>query len=264
MEPLQFAGRLLAITGAGSGIGRAIALEAANRGMSVALADIDEAGTIETLAQVEARGSTGIAQAVDVRDADALQAFAHAAIERFGAPAVVFANAGLLKYGTTLRPDLPTWRRAVDVNLIGTVNTIDAFMGRMIDEGKPSQFAITGSMGSFVAASELAPYTATKHALWALAQCLRMELGKSSTVGVSLLTPPRVDTPILAESLARTRVARGDAAADAVLGSAMTPAAIAECALDGVRDRRFYIAPQIEDVAPIIRQRIGELLDGGA
>ena len=261
-ELLNVSGRLAVVTGAGSGIGRAIALEAADRGMTVALADIDLAGVDDTLAQAEAKGAAGLGRQLDVRSSDELRAFADQAIDRFGAPAVTFANAGVLKYGSTLRPDLDSWRRAVDVNLIGVVNTVEAFLGKMIDAGDPAQIVITGSLGSFVAAPELAPYAATKHAVWALAQCLRMELGTESPVGVSLLAPPRVDTAILNESVARTRAAHGDAAAQALRGSAMTPAQVAACALEGARDRLFYIAPGVEEIAPIVRERIGELLGG--
>ena len=260
MDPLHLESRLAVVTGAGSGIGRAIALEAARRGMTVALADIDEAGAAATLASVVALGGKGLAHLVDVRDAGQLRVFADMSVERFGIPATVFANAGILKYASTLRPDLASWRRAVDVNLMGAINTVDAFLGRMIDSDMSGQFVLTGSMGSFVAAPELASYVATKHGVWALAQCLRMELGDESKIAISLLAPPRVDTPLLSESIARTRSARGDEAASALRGSAMTAAEIATCALDGARDRHFYIAPQTDDVASLIRERIGELL----
>lgn len=258
MNPIDLNGRLAVVTGAGSGIGRALAVEAVQRGMTVALADIDEPGVQATLALV----GQGIAHHVDIRDPDALARFAETAIDRFGPPAVVFANAGIIKYESSLRPDLTSWRRVVDINLIGAVNTVDAFLGRMIDRGEPGQFVLTGSMGSFVAAPEIASYVACKHAVWALAQCLRLELGEASAVGISLLAPPRVDTPLLNESVARTRAARGDEAASALRGGAMMPAEIASAALDGARDRRFYIAPRIEEVAPIVRQRIDELLGG--
>lgn len=262
MQSLDLAGRLAAITGAGSGIGRGLALEAAARGMKVALCDIDEDAAGETLRMVEARGGEGTARRVDIRDAEELSRYATAAIERFGAPGAVFANAGILKYESTLRPDLESWRRSVDINLMGAVNTVDAFLGRMLDGGQPGQFVLTGSMGSFVAAPELASYTATKHAVWALAQCLRMELGGQDKVGVSLLAPPRVDTPLLNESEARTRAARGEEAAVQLRGSAMTPAEIATAALNGAAARKFYIAPQTDDVAPLVRERITEIFGG--
>ena len=261
MRALELAGRLAVITGAGSGIGRGLAVEAAGRGMQLALADNDKDALEQTLGLVGEAGAAATGTVLDIRDADALGRFAENCFAR-SAPALVFANAGILKYESTLRPDLESWRRAVDINLMGTVNTVHAFLGRMIDANEPAQFVVTGSMGSFVAAPELASYGATKHAVWALAECLRMELGDNMSVGISLLAPPRVDTPLLNESEARTRAARGDGAAAALRNSAMTPTQIAQDALAGAVARNFYIAPQTDDVAGIIRQRIEELLAG--
>ena len=207
-------------------------------------------------------GGAGIARTLDIRDADAFVAFAGEVFATFGAPAAVFANAGILNYGSTIRPDLALWRRSVDINILGTVNTIHAFLGRMLDAGENGQFVITGSMGSFISAPELATYTSTKHALWAIADSVKLELATQDRIGVSLLAPPRVDTPILRESLARTRAARGDDAADSLRNAAMTADDIAEAAFAGVEARAYHIAPQVDDVAPMVRQRIAQIFPG--
>lgn len=260
MAGLDLEGGCAAITGAGSGIGRSLALEAAKRGLTVALSDIAEDAVTDTLAMVEAAGGSGFAQALDIRDETALEAFAEATIDRLGNPTFVFANAGVLNYGSTIRPDLAIWRRAVDINILGTMNTIHAFLGRMVDAGMPAQFVVTGSMGSLVSAPELASYAATKHAQWAIVDSIDMELASQDAVRVSLLCPPRVDTPILRESEERTRVARGDAAAKDLRDSSMSPDAVAVCAFEGAIARKLYITPQIEGIAPMLRKRIGKLI----
>ena len=260
MAGVELKGRNAVVTGAGSGIGRALALAAADQGMSVSLADIGEDGVKETLKLVEAAGGNGIARTLDIRDADAFVAFADEVFAEFGTPALVFANAGVLNYGTTLRPDLSLWRRSMEVNVLGTVNTIHAFLGRLLDSGEMAQFVITGSMGSFVSAPELASYTAAKHATWALVDSLDMELASQDAVKVSMLCPPRVDTPLLNESEARTRAAAGDLAAESLRGGAMTPEQIAEAAFAGIAARKLYITPQLESIAPILNDRIARLL----
>ncbi len=264
MAGLELGGRNAVITGAGSGIGRALALTAAERGMTVALADITEDGVNETLSMVEANGGGGgIARKLDIRDAEAFGIFADEVFETYGAPAAVFANAGVLNYGSTLRPDLAIWQRSVDINIMGTVNTVHAFLGRMLDAGESAQFVITGSMGSFVSAPELASYTAVKHAVWAIADSLEMELASQDAIKVSMLCPPRVDTPLLRESEERTRAASGDEAAKELRGGAMTPEAIAQAAFAGITTRQFYIAPQIESIEPLLTKRISRLLESG-
>ncbi|WP_052117874.1 SDR family NAD(P)-dependent oxidoreductase [Novosphingobium pentaromativorans] len=261
MDQLELEGGCAVVTGAGSGIGRALALEAARRGLNVALSDIAPEALAETLAMVEAAGGSGMARTLDVRDAQGLELFARDVENAFGSPALVFANAGVLKYGSTIRPDLSVWRRTVEVNVLGPVNTVHAFLGRMVDAARPAQFVITGSMGSLVSVPELASYTASKHAMWALADSLAIELADQDAVGVSLLCPPRVDTPILNESEARIRSAQGEEAARSLRRSAMTPAEVASCAFDGAIARRLYITQQIEGIAPLLRQRIAKLID---
>jgi len=260
MAGVELKGRNAVVTGAGSGIGRALALAAAARGMSVSLADITEEGVNETLSMVEAAGGSGIARKLDIRDAAAFEGFANEVFQTFGPPALVFANAGVLNYGTTLRPDLAMWKRALDINVMGTVNTVHAFLGRMLDAGEPAQFVVTGSMGSFVSAPELASYTACKHAVWAMVDSLEMELAPQEAVKVSMLCPPRVDTPLLKESEERTRAAQGDDAAKQLRGGAMTPDEIAEAAFEGIASRVLYIAPQVEGIEPILTKRISRVL----
>ena len=260
MADVNLEGRNAVITGAGSGIGRALSLAAAKRGMTVSLADVTEGPLAETLAMVEAEGGSGMARVLDIRDADAFTGFADEVFATFGSPALVFANAGVLNYGTTLRPDLEMWRRALDINVMGTVNTVHAFLGRMLDTGEVAQFVITGSMGSFVSAPELASYTATKHATWALVDSLEMELASQDAVKVSMLCPPRVDTPLLKESEERTRAARGEEAAKELRGGAMTPDEIAEAAFAGVASRALYIAPQVDGIEPMLAKRIARVL----
>ena len=260
MSDLKLEGGSAVITGAGSGIGRALALEASGHGMKVALADIAEDALDETLSMVEAAGGSGFVRKLDVCDVEAFEAFANDVVANFGTPTLVFANAGILNYCSTIRPDLKNWRRSVEINILGPINTVHAFLGKMVDAGKPAQFVITGSMGSLVSAPELAAYTGAKHAMWAVCDSLEMELAKQDAVKVSMLCPPRVDTPILAESEERTRAAAGDDAAKDLRGSAMSPAQVAAAAFEGVIARKHYITPQIEGVAPMLRQRIERLI----
>ncbi|MBY8823536.1 SDR family NAD(P)-dependent oxidoreductase [Sphingomonas colocasiae] len=188
------AGRTAVVTGAASGIGAALALHAAAKGMAVAACDRDAAGLERLAASLDRAGARHIVRCLDVTDADAMSAFAD---DVAGLPpiALLFANAGILRAGDMLTMPPAEWRLLFDVNVIGVVVTLQAFVPRMIVQDEPAQLVVTGSTGSMVAAPGLAAYCATKHALWPMVEALQGELADTS-VGASLLMPGAVATRI--------------------------------------------------------------------
>lgn len=193
---IQIAGRTAVITGAASGIGAALARHAAMQGMAVAACDRDATG-LETLSrELEAQGARHVVRRVDVTDAGALQAFA-ADCTALPPIALLFANAGILRGGTVLAMPLDQWRALTEINIIGAVATLQAFVPAMIAQDAAAQVIVTGSTGSMTCGAGLSAYCATKHALWPMVEALRDEL-ENTVIGASLLMPGAVSTPIFA------------------------------------------------------------------
>jgi NAD(P)-dependent dehydrogenase (short-subunit alcohol dehydrogenase family) len=258
---LELDGRCAVITGAASGIGRALAREAHRRRMDLALFDVDGAGLKEVEADLTKRGARVVARQGSVADRDDVQRFANDVFRAYKSVALVFANAGLMRIDSTIRPDLAVWDLTIDVNLRGPVNCIAAFVGAMVDRKEPAQFVITGSQGSFIAAPEIAAYTATKHAVWALAESLQSELAvQESPVRVSLLAPGRVRTKITEMKAHVIRTEQSDQAAKAYEALLMAPDIIATRTFARVVEQPFWILPTV-DYKKLLTDRLQPLLE---
>ncbi|WP_332817508.1 SDR family NAD(P)-dependent oxidoreductase [Sphingopyxis sp.] len=190
---IRLAGRTAVITGAASGIGAALARHAAARGMAVAACDRDAAGLQALSSELERRETQHIVRQVDVSDVGSLQAFA-ADCAALPPIALLFANAGILRGGGVLAMPIDQWRALTEVNLIGAVATLQAFVPAMIAQ-EAAQVVVTGSTGSMTCGAGLSAYCATKHALWPMVEALQAEL-EGTPVGASLLMPGAVSTPI--------------------------------------------------------------------
>lgn len=213
MKARDLSGRTAVITGAASGIGRALAIEATRRGMVVVAIDMASAGLAETAALAGAGASIQTA-VIDVRDAAALKALA----SEIDTPTMVFVNAGLLRSGPLMTQPSDDFQLMIDVNLVGALNTLQAFCPAMTS----GHIVITGSQASFTPFPDLGVYSATKHALLAVADALRSELeAAGATTTVSLLAPGSVVTDIYG----------GDPFPNAALG--ILPEAVAQLAFEG-------------------------------
>jgi NADP-dependent 3-hydroxy acid dehydrogenase YdfG len=181
------------VTGAGSGIGAALARALGARGARVVLADRDEDRASAEAARLPPDRATW--RALDVRDAAAVDAAVAATFADHGRLDYLFNNAGIAVGGeaTALRVD--DWHQAVAVNLLGPVHGAAAAYPRMVRQGF-GHVVNTASMAAFVAAPLAAPYGATKAAVVALSRALRLE-GKAHGVRVSVLCPGVIRTPIL-------------------------------------------------------------------
>ncbi len=246
------------ITGAASGIGRALAVAAASRGLFVALADLDGPGLQRTADEIAARGGRALTRTLDVCSAGAMADFADA-VGREAPPAqLLFANAGYLRAGPWWRQPAEEIRRSLEVNVIGVVNTVQAFLPGMIGHGGPGRVAITGSVGSLLAAPGLGAYAASKHAVLALAETLKHDLeAQGSAIGVSLVCPGAVRTGLL-DAAPSDLGARLQGRLKARMDEAgLEPARLAEIVFDGIDQRRFWIFPQ-----PAFKAAAGKRFEG--
>ncbi len=190
------ADRVAIVTGAASGIGRALAAALAARGDTVLVADVAADAAKTTAERLTARGP-GEARAaeLDVRDAAAVQALVTSAYEEYGRLDLLVNNAGIAVGGTVDELSLDHWNRTIDVNLRGVVHGVHAAYPRM-KRRRSGQILNTASLAGLTEPPMMAPYVATKHAVVGLSLSLRAEAAPHG-VRVSVLCPGFVDTPLL-------------------------------------------------------------------
>jgi butyryl-CoA dehydrogenase len=176
----HFQDKVAAITGAGSGIGRGLALELAGRGSRLALSDVDDAGLAETVAMVEqsagTRGSVKVASArVDVTDRDAVDAWADAVVEEFGQANLIFNNAGVALSANVSSMSYDNFRWLMDINFWGVVHGTLAFLPHLKTSGDGHVINISSVFGLLGIPSQSA-YNSAKFAVRGFTDALRTEL----------------------------------------------------------------------------------------
>jgi NAD(P)-dependent dehydrogenase (short-subunit alcohol dehydrogenase family) len=239
----DFEGQVAVVTGAGSGIGRALSLHAAREGMAVVAADTDEAALADLATNLEALESGCLAVPTDVSDAASVESLAERCYQRFGRVNLLFNNAGVLHTGSCWEQDPGLWQRTLGVNLMGVVHGINTFLPRMLGQGEPARVVNTGSLGALLSAPGMGPYTASKMAVRGLTETLAFELDAlGADIAVSLLCPGPVATGILFSDPAMTGVA--PTAADELMEGdtpVLSPGECAETVFEGIRQDRFWI-----------------------
>jgi NAD(P)-dependent dehydrogenase (short-subunit alcohol dehydrogenase family) len=193
----QLEGRTAVVTGAASGIGLAIVETLVAEGMQVVMADVDEDCLDAEAARLRSGGDHAEVHtvAVDVRDPDAVDRLAEAAVERFGRLHVAVNNAGIVATGTTWELPLEVWHRVVDVDLWGVIHGIRSFVPRILASGEAGHVVNTASMAAVRPMARLGPYTVAKHGVLGLSDVLRAELEAiGAPVGVSVVMPGMIRT----------------------------------------------------------------------
>ncbi len=193
--PLAFAGQVVVVTGAGRGIGRAVALGFAANGAQVVAADIDLAAAQGTCAVIGSHGRSGLAAQVDVASAGDMERFAAWVRGEAGVPDVVVSNAGIAIVGSFLEHTEQDWEAIAGVNLLGVARGCRLFGQQMAERGTGGHLVNIASAASWAPASALPAYSATKAAVRMLSECLRAELAGSG-IGVTAICPGFTSTGI--------------------------------------------------------------------
>jgi len=192
-RPLEQA--VVAITGGSSGIGRAAALRLARRGAALALCARSQGPLAEVAAECEAAGAEVMHRPLDVADEEAVEAFAAAAVERFGRLDVWVNNAGTIAYGPFEEIPSAVFRQIIETNLMGQVHGARAALKRFRRQGAGVLINMSSVWGR-VSTPQVTPYIVSKNAVRAFSECLTAELVDEDDIHVATIVPQAVDTPI--------------------------------------------------------------------
>ena len=273
-------GKVGVITGAASGIGRAMAVAFAAEGMHLALADIEAEPLEETAELVRADGVNAIAVPTDVSDAVAVERLAERTVAELGALHLACNNAGVSDGGLTWEIDLDTWDWVLGVNLFGVIHGVRSFTPRILESGG-GHIVNTASMAGLTSPPGMSPYNVSKHAVVTLSEALAVELSMTHPeVGVSVLCPGWVRTRIHeadrnrpsdpADPIDDAVAADADeqAALDAMrdmvtalIEGGLDPAAVAAQVVDAVRERRPWVLTH-PDWMDTVRSRTERIISG--
>jgi NAD(P)-dependent dehydrogenase (short-subunit alcohol dehydrogenase family) len=195
MDNLQ--DKVAVITGAGSGIGRATALAMAKRGVSILVADINEAGAKDVAAEITAAGGMASAIQCDVADDTAFEMLRQEALSHFERVDIVMNNAGGMTRGLPEHVPLDEWRRVLDINLLSVVRSNLAFLPHLIAQGSGHIVNTASFAGLMTYSFDRLAYSAAKAAIVQISEGLAIYL-RPQGIGVTVLCPGPVKTNIMA------------------------------------------------------------------
>lgn len=239
------------VTGAGSGIGRSLAIELARRGATeVVVTDIDDDRAQRVATELRALGAEARPVALDVTDADAVAGLAEDLFSTGEPITILCNNAGIGHAGPVAETPLEDWRRVVDVNLMGVVHGLHVFLPRMLENGRPAHIINTASLAGLVATANMAPYSATKFAVVGMSEAMSLEL-HGTNVSVTALCPGFIDTDIVNTATMRGEMAgRKEGFKKFYSTRGTSPDVVAKQALDAIGGRAVVTPSPRYQVTP--------------
>ena len=262
--------KVAVVTGAASGIGRAMAESFAAQGMRVVLADIEEGPLLEASESIQRSGTDVLTYRLDVANSAEVEALANAAYDKFGEVHVLCNNAGVAGEGVPVwLQTLDAWNWVLKVNLMGVIHGIHSFVPRMLAAGEEGHIVNTASVAGHLAGPMLSPYYVSKFGTVAVSESLYFELQQAkANIGVSVLCPGFVKTKIIESQRNRPKVGNFQAqvSADFAAGTrammelGIAPEVVAEQVLQAILQNRFWIMthPEYDEA---IRQRAAGILE---
>jgi NAD(P)-dependent dehydrogenase (short-subunit alcohol dehydrogenase family) len=270
----DLANRTAWITGAASGIGLALAHRLAKEGARLVLVDVEAEPLAAAEAALRASGAQVLAIRADVSSATEMAAAAQRAFDTFGTVHLLCNNAGVGGGGGPMWQLTDSdWTWAIDVNLRGVTHALRLLLPRLIESGEEGHVVNTASIAGLTSTPFMGPYTATKHAVVALSECLAKELELvGAKVGVSVLCPGFVKTQI--NTSHRNRPRSGETAArplsaaatkfaqvlDQLVASGIPAERVADDVVRAIQEPRFYILTHPE-MKPQVEHRMRQILD---
>ncbi len=245
----DFSGKVGVVTGAGRGIGQAVARAMAQRGMTVVLSDVAAAQPARAAALLGA-GAEAVGVECDVTEPDQVSRLAELTMERFDRIDFLCNNAGVVSGGRTWEIPLGEWNRVLSVNLWGAIHCIHSFVPLMVDNESGGHVVNVASVAAVTPVPGIAPYNVSKYGLLALSETLRVDLeAAGSSVGVTVVMPGRVATSLGSPS-GEPDPDPGDEVAGAEAG-VLTADAVADLIVHAVERDQLYLfthGDRLEDV----------------
>jgi NAD(P)-dependent dehydrogenase (short-subunit alcohol dehydrogenase family) len=276
----DFKDKVAVVTGAASGIGRALAMRCVREGMKVVLADIETAALAEAERELGGGDTDILAVKTDVSRANEVEALAHKALDRFGAVHLLFNNAGVIKGGVLWEHSLADWEWIINVNLWGVIHGVRTFVPLMLAQDVACHIVNTASIAGLIAPPNQGVYNVTKHGVVALTETLYRELAeRDAKLKVSVLCPSHVRTRIYDAERNQPPVYRDEGAAGPMpqqkleaiwsevaerykdYGGMLSPEYIADCTFDAIRDERLYILTHPE-LNALLAERTEAMING--
>jgi NAD(P)-dependent dehydrogenase (short-subunit alcohol dehydrogenase family) len=270
----ELKGKVAAVTGAASGLGRSMALAFAAEGMDVAVADVDVHALHDVGRAIREKGRRVFAMRVDVSKDGDVDAWRDETIAELGGVHVVCNNAGVSPLGAVWENSVADWQWILGVNLWGVIHGVRAFAPHLIaqDEG---HIVNTASVAGLITPPGSGAYNVTKHAVVALSESLQHDLReRNSRVGVSVLCPAYVPTRITESERSRPKelavakkspetLAREAMLKKAVTSGKVSADQVAQAVVAAIKNERFYILthPRIKGA---IQARMEDILEGRA
>lgn len=280
----DFNGKVAVITGGASGVGRSLAFSLGRRGAKIVVGDVDQSAMAQILADLGAQNIEAIVESCDVTSVESLNALADKAEQTFGAIDLVFANAGIGagESGAMWDYSQKDWQWCFNVNMWGVINTISAFMPRLIARNEEAHFVVTGSgNGALLVYPDQPIYTASKAAVHAITENLHYQVSAAnSPVKVSALFPgPHVvDTGLFNSGRVRPDELKKETEGNASGISSVDdmkkmcaefgielqtthPDEVAEMAVEGLQNDAFWLLATTPDTDEKIRARAQMILN---
>ena len=254
----DFKGKTAVLTGAGSGFGLECARIGARLGMNLVLVDVQQDALDKAQAEIEATGAAVLARRVDVSSAAEMEALAAAVQQRFGAPHLVFNNAGVGSGGLVWENSVQDWEWVMGVNVWGVIHGVRLFTPMMLEAAQKDpawqgHIVNTASMAGLLTPPNMGVYNVSKTAVVSLSETLYQDLRLvTDQIGASVLCPYFVPTGInqshrnkpsaLADEKPTRSQLIGQAMTDKAVGSGkLTAADVAQMVFDAVAQNQFYI-----------------------
>ncbi|ATA28018.1 short-chain dehydrogenase/reductase family oxidoreductase [Mycobacterium lepraemurium] len=251
-----FAGKVAVITGAGSGIGQALAVELGRAGAKLAISDVDTAGLAQTAEQLTAIGAPVKADRLDVTEREAFLAYADAVNEHYSRVNQIYNNAGITFIGDVEDSRFKDIERVVDVDFWGVVNGTKAFLPHLIASGDGHVINISSALGLFSAPGQAA-YVSAKFAVRGFTEALRQEMAAAGhPVAVTTVHPGGIKTAIARNATGVEGLDQAELANlfDKRLAKT-TPQRAAQIILDAVRKKkaRVLVGPDAKAMDLLVR-----------